>query len=127
MSHYSTIDTQFGFKNELIETLKEIYGNESVEVHNKPTTLYTFNAEDRQGETAEIIVRRQFLSSLSNDLGFKLENGCYNMIVSDYDVCRSVKPQEIVARYAKKVIKNRLPNMRVIKMDENKIKLQVKV
>jgi hypothetical protein len=40
---------------------------------------------DRRSETAEIVVRRQHLSSLSNDLGFSRTPQGYVPIVSEYD------------------------------------------
>lgn len=40
---------------------------------------------DRRPETAEIVVRRNYLGSASNDLGFALTPAGYIPIVSEYD------------------------------------------
>lgn len=47
-------------------------------------SLYGYQG-DRRAETAQIVIRRKFIGSASNDLGFqKTENG-YVPVISEYD------------------------------------------
>lgn len=49
-------------------------------------TLSLFGYQgDRRAETAEIVVRRNYLGSASNDLGFARTAGGYVPVVSEYD------------------------------------------
>jgi len=127
MSHYATIPTQFKYLDELVEALEAIYNH--VEVHDEPHHLYGYQGDKRK-QTAEVIVRRQFISGLSNDLGFKLNErtGCYEMIVSEYDSKQGkVNQQQIITEYVQRVVKNRLPRgkYRVLSTKKNEIRLQV--
>jgi len=127
MSHYATIPTQFKYLDELVEALEAIYNH--VEVHEKPQHLYGYQGDKRK-QMAEVIVRRQFISGLSNDLGFKLNErtGCYEMIVSEYDSKQGkVNQQRIITEYVQRVVKNRLPRgkYRVLSTKKNEIRLQV--
>ena len=47
-------------------------------------SLYGY-AGDRRPETAQVVVRRQYLGSASNDLGFRLTDRGYVPIISEYD------------------------------------------
>ena len=58
-------------------------GYDQVEVGDK-LSLYGYR-EDRRAETAEIVVRREHVSSASNDLGFVRTDQGYVPIVSEYD------------------------------------------
>ena len=127
MSHYATIPTQFKYLDELVEALEAIYNH--VEVHDEPHHLYGYQGDKRK-QMAEVIVRRQFISGLSNDLGFKLNErtGCYEMIVSEYDSKQGkVNQQQIITEYVQRVVKNRLPRgkYRVLSTKKNEIRLQV--
>jgi hypothetical protein len=46
--------------------------------------LYGYQG-DRRPETAEVVVRRRHLGSLSNDLGFRRTDRGYVPVISDYD------------------------------------------
>ena len=46
--------------------------------------LYGY-AGDRRPETAELVVRRQHLGSLSNDVGFRRTDRGYVPVISEYD------------------------------------------
>jgi hypothetical protein len=69
----------------LVQALKTMFSN-NIEQHKQAQTLYGYLNDERE-EKAEIIIRRQFLSGASNDLGFKLnpESSSYDAIISDYD------------------------------------------
>ncbi|MFN3927296.1 MAG: DUF1257 domain-containing protein [Pseudanabaenaceae cyanobacterium] len=84
MSHFTTIRTQIRDRAILIQVLQEL-GFSTIEVHETPQPLYGYEGEQRP-ETAEIIIRRQYISEFSNDLGFQLQaDGTYTAIISDYD------------------------------------------
>jgi len=127
MSKYLEIDTEFAFPKELIEALEEIYGAGTVEVHEDAESLIGF-AGDVRSQKANIIVRRRHVGSASNDLGFVKKDGKYRMIVSQFDKNKNVNQQDIVNRYANRVLENHLPrNIRIMGKSENKIRLQVTI
>jgi len=86
MSHYSIIETEFRDEETLVETLEEMepgwVGN--IERHETAATLYDYVGHARP-EKAHIIVRRRFVDSMSNDVGFVKEGNSYKAILSDYD------------------------------------------
>lgn len=57
-----------------------------MEVHDTPQSLIGYQG-DRRVQKANIIVRRKYVGSMSNDIGFlKQDNGTYKLIISEYDV-----------------------------------------
>ena len=83
MSKYMTF-TSAAFKDRecLLNALSEC-GYETVE-EGASLSLYGYQG-DKRVETAQIVVRRKFIGSASNDLGFqKTENG-YVPVISEYD------------------------------------------
>jgi len=84
MSEYHEIKTEYRDKDELIAALNEV-GYKVVEDHEIAQSLYGYHG-DRRKDTANIIVRRQYVGSAANDLGFiKKADGTYGAIVSVYD------------------------------------------
>ena len=83
MSKYLTF-TDLVFKDRalLIGALHDLGYGEVDEGEALP--LYGYHG-DRRPETAEIVVRRRHLGSLSNDLGFTRTEGGYVPIISEYD------------------------------------------
>ncbi len=58
------------------------------EVNDKPQPLIGYHGDARR-DKAEIIIRRQQISTASNDVGFSLQpDGTYAAIISDYDRTR---------------------------------------
>lgn len=47
-------------------------------------SLYGYQG-DRRPETAQIVVRRKFIGSASNDLGFQITDAGYVPVISEYD------------------------------------------
>ncbi len=83
MSKYMTF-TSAAFKDRecLLQALQECGYAETEEGDSLP--LYGYRGDKRE-ETAQIVVRRKFIGSASNDLGFrKTENG-YVPVISEYD------------------------------------------
>jgi hypothetical protein len=66
MSEFLTCETTINDKDELIETLKEMFSEEQVEVHEEPTTINGYQGSTKK---AEIVVRREHVGGYS-DLGF---------------------------------------------------------
>ena len=84
MSAYHTLKTEYRDRDTLVEALKEM-GYPEVEVHDEATNLYGYHG-DKRSQKANVIVRRKYVGSAANDLGFvKTEDGTYEAIVSEYD------------------------------------------
>lgn len=84
MSHFTCIRTQIKNVNALEKALADV-GFEQVEVHQTARPLYGYQGDVRE-QTAEVIIRRQYIGSESNDIGFKRqEDGHFEAIISEYD------------------------------------------
>lgn len=84
MSAYHTQKTQYKDRDCLVEALGEM-GYKNVEVNDVAQNLYGYHNDMRE-QKANVIVRRQHISSAANDLGFiKAEDGTYSAIVSAFD------------------------------------------
>ncbi len=84
MSHYTTLKTKLIETGALIKALSDV-GFSSVEIHDKAQHLYGYQGDERR-QTAEVIVRREFVGHASNDIGFKRnEDGVFDAIISGYD------------------------------------------
>ena len=84
MSHFTTIKTQIKDTSALVRALADV-GFAHVEVHSVPRHLYGYQGDVRP-EMAEVIVRRQYISGSSNDIGFqKQDDGTFEAIVSEFD------------------------------------------
>lgn len=70
---------------------KKGYKEEHIEVHDKPQRLVDFQGRqthylDKNGDTAEVIIRRQHVGGAANDVGFKKQaDGTFAAIISQYD------------------------------------------
>ncbi len=76
--------TSAAFKDRecLLQALSEC-GYTTVE-EGEAISLYGYR-EDRRPETANIVVRRKFIGSASNDLGFQKTDAGYVPVISEYD------------------------------------------
>ena len=83
MSHFTTIKTEITDPIALKKALTDLGYSVVEEGFNLP--LYGYQ-DDRRPQTADIVIRRQYISGLSNDLGFKKKGSTYEMIISEYDV-----------------------------------------
>ena len=94
MSAYVIFDTDFSDKGNLILALQMLgWTINQIELHDTPQPLYGFGGDLREDE-AHIIIRRQHLTSASNDMGFRHDGKNYAAIVSEYDrhaLCTKVK------------------------------------
>lgn len=84
MSHFTCIKTQLKNRDTLIQALADV-GFNDVEVHENAQHLYGYQGDVRE-QTAEVIIRRQYIGSASNDIGFKRQDdGQFEAIISEYD------------------------------------------
>jgi hypothetical protein len=84
MSAYHTQQTQYKDRDCLVAALNA-QGYKEVEVHEVATNLYGYHG-DMRAQKANVIVRRKFVGTAANDLGFiKAEDGTYSAIVSEFD------------------------------------------
>ncbi|MBD2458027.1 DUF1257 domain-containing protein [Nostoc sp. FACHB-87] len=84
MSHFTSIKTQIKNSDALIKALADV-GFKNVEHHQVAQALYGYQGDVRP-ESAEVIIRKQYVGSSSNDIGFKRqENGQFQAIISEYD------------------------------------------
>jgi hypothetical protein len=87
MSHFTVIKTQIKDVDALVQALADV-GFKKVEVHDTAKHLYGYRGDVRP-ETAEVIIRRQYISKASNDIGFKRQiDGTFEAIISEYDRCQ---------------------------------------
>ena len=74
--------TAFKDRECLLKALSEC-GYGTVE-EGESLSLYGYQG-DRRPETAQIVVRRKFIGSASNDLGFQKTDAGYVAVISEYD------------------------------------------
>lgn len=75
-------DTAFKDRECLLNALSEC-GYRAVE-EGEALSLYGYQG-DRRTETAHIVVRRKYIGSASNDLGFQKTDAGYVPVISEYD------------------------------------------
>ncbi len=84
MSHYSKFQTKFADQACLCQALAD-KGFTTVEQHAEPVHLFGYHG-DRRDDKANVVVRRHYVGSLSNDIGFlRQADGTYEAIISDFD------------------------------------------
>jgi hypothetical protein len=87
VSHFTIIKTQFKDRELLCQALQRM-GFSVIEQHDTPQPLFGYEGDVRP-ERAEVIIRRQYISEFSNDIGFqKQQDGTYSAIISDFDRSR---------------------------------------
>ena len=92
MSEYSTNKTQFKDCALLLQALAELgFDASKVEVSETPKQLYDYHGHatkytDSNGDKANVIIRRQFVGSAANDIGFRRgTDDKFEAILSRYD------------------------------------------
>jgi hypothetical protein len=84
MSHFTSIKTQIKNADALIKALADV-GFKNLEYHETAHHLYGYQGDVRP-ESAEVIIRKKYIGSMSNDIGFqRQENGEFKAIISEYD------------------------------------------
>ncbi|WP_341532134.1 DUF1257 domain-containing protein (plasmid) [Nostoc sp. UHCC 0302] len=82
MSHFSKIAVQFKDQSCLVEALRHL--GFYPQIHSSPVNLYGWRGDKRE-EVAHIVVPREQISRVSNDLGFWFNGTDYECLISDYD------------------------------------------
>ena len=101
MSHFTTIKTQFIDTKALLKALSDL-GFCDVEHHESPQHLLGYKGDIRP-EAAEIIIRRNYIGTASNDIGFKRGNdSTFTAIISEFDRMKysQVWLKNLLQRYA---------------------------
>ena len=85
MSAYITLMTPMTDQECLLAALADVgFVHSKVEVHDSPVPLVGYEGASR-AQTAHLVIRRQYVGSASNDLGFLATPTGFQAIVSDYD------------------------------------------
>ncbi len=86
MSHYVDILTEITDQDSLIKALARLGFNEAkVEVHEKAANLYGYQG-DKRGQKAHVIIRKCFVGSSANDIGFeRTASGKFRVHISEFD------------------------------------------
>lgn len=85
MSAYITLLTPMLDEECVLAALADIgFDRTRVEVHATPVALVGY-ANDARAQTANLVIRRKYVSAASNDIGFQLTPTGYRVLVSDYD------------------------------------------
>jgi hypothetical protein len=85
MSHYSEIPIEMKDEKSLISALeRQGFKREQIEIHKDAQYLYGYHG-DRREQKANIIIRRKYVGSMSNDIGFVKTAKGYSAIVSDFE------------------------------------------
>ncbi len=85
MSHFVSVTTKIKDKESLIKALEALKTNWVIEDNKEPVHLYGYKGDKRE-QVANIVIRRQYVGSASNDVGFLLkEDGTYEAIISEFD------------------------------------------
>lgn len=112
MSHFTSIKTEIRDVNALVKALEDVGFKDKVEVHEEAQRLYGFQGDLRE-ETAEVVIRRQYLGSASNDIGFKKqEDECYEAVISSYDRAYKYSQQwlnQLTQRYGYHILMATVP------------------
>jgi len=84
MSKYTKQKSTYNDRDCLVAALNEM-GYADVEIHDEAVNLIGYHADVRP-ERANVIVRRRYIGTAANDLGFVREaDGTFSAIVSNYD------------------------------------------
>lgn len=112
MSHFTCIKTQLKNRDTLIQSLADV-GFHDVEVHETAQHLYGYQGDVRE-QTAEVIIRRQYIGAASNDIGFKQQDdGQFEAIISEYD-CQQYSQEwlnNLTQRYGYHTLLATAPNL----------------
>ena len=88
MSAYITLPTPITDEACLIEALADLgFDRSTVEVYPVAVPLVGYGGLGR-GQDANVVIRREYIGALSNDLGFLVTATGYQALISDYDSTR---------------------------------------
>jgi hypothetical protein len=133
VSKYRRIETTFKDEDTLARALQDVCADLSIafEHHKEGSHLVGYQGDQRK-ETAQYIIRRKFIDSCANDLGFhRNESGAFEAVISEYDSTNNgqVILNKIRQRYARLQVEKlaRLRGLRVeeVKSNDGTIRLRL--
>ena len=68
----------------VLALIRNGFAESMIEVHDTPQNLYGYQ-DDKRAQKAHIIVRRKYVGSSSNDIGFENINGTFIAHISEFD------------------------------------------
>jgi hypothetical protein len=119
MSHFTSIATKIVSAKHLVLALNDL-GFQTVEVHANPEPLIGYRGDTR-AQKAHVIIRRQYIGLISNDIGFAQNaQGTFDAVISDYDrnTYDHAWLQKLTQRYAYKVSRDMLDQQRFSLVEE---------
>ena len=85
MSAYITLASPMTDQDCLLQALAELgFDTSKVEIHEQAVQLEGYEGRQRK-QLANVIIRRRYVGSASNDIGFELTSTGYRAHVSDFD------------------------------------------
>jgi len=85
MSHYVDILTEITDRDALVRALERVGFKGKIEVHETAVPLYGYLG-DKRGQKAHVIIRRSFVGSSANDIGFEqAPDGKFKAHISEFE------------------------------------------
>lgn len=119
VSHFTTLRTAITDRDALVAALADV-GYRQVEVHDDAQPLEGFEG-DARAQRGHVIVRRNNIGRLSNDLGFEQQaDGHFTAVISEYDRSKhdATWLQQVTARHAYHVTASTLASQGFDMVDE---------
>ncbi|MBY0549276.1 MAG: DUF1257 domain-containing protein [Candidatus Obscuribacterales bacterium] len=128
VSHYTKIKTSISDAAFLVKALNDL-GFAHVDRHETAQNLYGYQ-NDRRTQTAEVIIRKQYVGAASNDIGFSREaDGSLSAIISEFDQLKygAAWLNQVTQRYAYHAVINKLAEQGFSIESEHAEKGQIKI
>lgn len=84
MSHFVDIITEIKDKEALIKALERMGFKDKIEVYDVAQNLYGYQ-NDLRKQKAHVIIRKRYIGSSSNDIGFEKRSERFIAHISDFD------------------------------------------
>lgn len=85
MSHFVDIETELTNTKALVRTLERMGFKGKIEIYDTLHTIYGYKGDERP-EQAHVIIRKKYVGSSSNDIGFERKaNGKFVAHISEFD------------------------------------------
>jgi hypothetical protein len=125
MSVYTTVQLEYNDGECLANALRNL--GYQIDVHDRPVPLHGYTGDQRTQKAHIVIRRKNTGAAASNDIGFlKKADGCYDMIISDYDRAHKQVMANLTDRlkqeYGVAKFKKQVKSMGMTLMSEKKTK-----
>jgi len=112
VSHFTTLRTRFTEVEHLLAALTDLgFAETQIQRHEVPVALFGYEGDERP-QRAEIVIRRQHVGPLSNDIGFARQaDGTYQALISEFDRRHDYDQgwlEQLTQRYAYHAARSRL-------------------